>query len=201
MSTDRQADYAAALLPDRHRVCGVLMQIHTLGHALLLRRLRSPYALGSGAGLPGLGDTVLAAYVCSRSWERASHGVDSFWIRVWIRVRSWRRWHREQEDVIAMSAYLQQAWATPTTFGTKRGGAERGSDRLQVLVSRQRKVWGKSLPQALSTSVSEAVLDHLEQLEESGDIRLWGPRDSALRSKLEEIQTKREMVATPNATN
>lgn len=199
MITPQRADYAAAIFPDRHRVCGVRMLPLTLGHALLLQRIPSPYALGNDPRKAGLGDTVLAAYVCSRPWRRAALGVNAVWIKGWIRWRSWRRWHREVNDHIALLGYLSAAWSIPTVFGRQRGGVERGSDAIQIQVSVQRKLWGKSLEAALDTPVAEALLDQMERLEEDGVLRIWGNRDGALLAKLNEIEARQ--ATTPNPDN
>jgi hypothetical protein len=55
--------YAAAVLPDRWRVCGVDLMPFALGHLLALQRLGSPFVV---VGEPGPVDLTLALYVCSR---------------------------------------------------------------------------------------------------------------------------------------
>lgn len=201
MSTTQQADYSAALFPDTHRVCGLRMMPHTLGHALLLRRVCNPYAIGGEAGTAGLGHTVAAAFICSRPWEKAAVGLDAWWIRAWIRIRSSLRWNQEIPDKLGMLAYLSAAWQTPKAFRRDRGGAQRGSDQIQILLTWQRRNWGKSMDAAMGTPVAVALMEHMERLEEEGVIRLWGDRDSALHAKLDEMEARRKASPTTNAHN
>ena len=190
MSVCIRANYPAAIWPDAHRVCGVRMKPHTLGHALLLRRLRNPYAIDAERMPIRFGDTIQAAYICSRSWRRAAWGVSHWSSFLWIRFRSFLRWRTEDEDRAAMEAYLFAAWDVPTVFGRRRGAAERGTDPIQILIHRQRQLWGHSMDAALSVPLGIAVLDQIGCLEEQGSLRVAGERDAALYAKLEEITAK-----------
>lgn len=181
--------YSEALWPDPVRVAGVRLQPLTLGHALLLQRLRSPYA--TGAAVAGLGDLLLAVYVCSRPWKRAAEGIHGRWFGPWIRWRGFRCWRDEERHAEAFARYLADAWAAPRTWRDGRAsGSPRGSDILQVLVVTQRSRWGKSLAAALDTLVAEAVMDHIEALEAGGALRVWGPLDDAMAAKLDEIASR-----------
>lgn len=193
----RLADYAAALLPDRHRVCGVLLKPHTLGHALLLRRLCNPYAVGSGVTDHGFGHTVQAAFVCSRDWVKAAAGVDRWTSVIWIRFRSFLRWHDQATDRVALLQYLADAWRHPATLA-KRNGTPSGVDFIQALVTDQRSRWGMDIDQALNVPVGVAILERLEFLEREGVLRCWSARDEAALTKLDEVLARTSQANTTN---
>lgn len=59
---------AADLVPDAHRVLGTMLRPFSLGHHLLLKRLRSPYASHAEAtGDPA--DLALAVFVCAAPYS------------------------------------------------------------------------------------------------------------------------------------
>jgi len=179
--------YANALWPDPVRCCGIRLRPLTLGHALLLQRIGSPFAREDGAGA-GLGDLIAAVYVCSRSWRRAARGLNRpRWFGLWARWMAFRRWKREARDAADWAAYLRASWSAPKTWRGKDTTGVRGIDVLQLLVVTQRIRFGKPLEEALETPVAIAIMDHLESLEGGGALRVWGSRDDALASKLEEI--------------
>ena len=64
------ADYTAAQLPTAPVILGVVLRPFALGHALLLARVGSPFAVASGEraarGLPGIGDLLLALEICRK---------------------------------------------------------------------------------------------------------------------------------------
>lgn len=178
--------YAKAIWPDPAACCGVRLRPFCLGHALLLQRLGSPFARDDSTSA-GLGDLVTAVYVCSRNWRAAARGIRGRWFGFWARWRAFRRWKHEDADAAAWNAYLRAGWFSPKTWkGQDRSGI-RGTDAVQILVATQRLRWGKSIRAALDTPVAEAIMDHLDQLEAGGALRVWGARDDALSAKLEEI--------------
>lgn len=184
--------YAAALWPDSVRACGLRLRPHSLGHALLLQRLRSPFAPGSAAPA-GLGELVLAAFVCSRSWRAAAAGINRPGFGLWARWTAFRRWRHEGRDAGAFRAYLSAAWRAPKSWARRNGGSQRGTDPVQLLIVTQRVRWQKPLRVALDTPVAEAILDHLEGLEAGGALRLWNARDHEMAERLEGIlQRNRE---------
>ncbi len=191
-------EYAKAIWPDRYRACGRRLQAHTLGHALLLQRLGCAFAMGSDQE-PGPGDLFLAAFVCSRPWRRAARQCDAWWYSLWVAAVVLLRRGWLMQDLVTMSSYFATAWASPRTW--ESSGNLRGTDLVQILVVGQRTRFGKSLGEALDTTVQEAVLDHMEWLESQNALRIWSPDDEAMRRKLEEIEAEdRRAAAASNET-
>src|SRR6185503_11773974 len=61
--------YSTALWPDTHVILGHRMHPYTVGHALLLERLKSPFVTGDSP--PALGDLKLALALCKRPYPVA----------------------------------------------------------------------------------------------------------------------------------
>jgi len=85
---DLLADYLSAQLPATRFIAGVAVQPFCLGHALLLQRLRSPFM--DSAAVPGMGDALLALWVCSRPATEAIAQIHGGRIKWWLKWRSWR---------------------------------------------------------------------------------------------------------------
>jgi len=66
--------YLKAALPDRHTVLGVPLQPFSIGHQLLLERLRSPFAFVEPAAPE---DLFIALLVCSQSHAEAAETLNS----------------------------------------------------------------------------------------------------------------------------
>lgn len=99
-------------MPPGIPVRGLTLVPLTLGHLLLLERMRSPYA--SGDPHPTSGQTALALWICSRDWQTAASRINAFWTR-WVlswmgaavnispewyadRLREYFAFHRQSPD-------------------------------------------------------------------------------------------------------
>ncbi len=110
-----EASFAHAMFPDTYRAAGFRLRQHTLGQAILLQRLGSPYAgrpdPGGPEGVHPLGQMALAIWVCRRTVRQAVRGLNRGWTRWSLRFIGWRIMRYGQqlahED---LSAYLISAW-------------------------------------------------------------------------------------------
>lgn len=116
--------YAAALLPVAPRVLGCELRPFTLGHALFLARMESPYL--TGAAVPEWGDLVLAVELCRRDQSSLESALASFRLRFALRhlwPLRYLRWGRAWPDhSLEFAAYLARAWRRPETF--RRGNTQ-----------------------------------------------------------------------------
>lgn len=182
--------YSESLYPDRHRACGVDLLPMTLGHALLLQRLGSPFA-AARQGLGGEGrspisgaDMLLACLVCSRSAARAAWIVNSRWGAAWIRWKWIVRRFRIGADMLAFLKWYGVQWHLPdfVTSRTSEGGAPRGAEFLHQLVVFCCSHLGCSHAEALEVPVAVAQYDYLCHLEAEGQIRIVESRDAELEA-------------------
>lgn len=98
--------YADAHWPPAVRVFGRRLAPITLGHLLLLRHVRSPFPMGEGRRVPGLGDALLAAWILSQPWRRAARRLNGRAMRLWIGwVAFW--WQAKPPDLAARDAALR----------------------------------------------------------------------------------------------
>lgn len=115
--------FVRALWPDRHRCLGRRLVPLTIGHLLLLRRVRSPLAAGL---LPDPADLALAVFICSRPWRRALAAVERpalGWRLAGLGLRASWGMHRA---ALAFTRYLKAAMEGPRWWPVPRPGG--GSD-------------------------------------------------------------------------
>ena len=149
------AAYSAVVFPSTPVVLGVTLRPLTLGHALLLVRLDSPFFGGArGAdGLPGDGDLYTTLALCSRDPldPPTRRAVEWLWLLNCLR--------REVELVDAKQAvldYVQAACRVPETLA--QPGAKRGATTLlQAVCLAVQTEFGQSREAMLRTPVAEAI--------------------------------------------
>lgn len=181
--------YADALFQDRHRACGVDLLPMTLGHALLLQRLGSPFAgqrpaLGEKRPDISFSDILLVAFVCSRNWRSAARAVNRRRSAWWLRWK-WvtRRWHISR-DTMAFFAWHSVQWRSPSFSAnvSDASGLERGAEWVHILTVFCCRNMGCSHSEALDVPLPVATLDYLVFQEEQGAIRINEARDNDLES-------------------
>lgn len=181
--------YAWSVYHDRHRACGVDLLPMTLGHALLLQRLGSPFA----SARPGFGgdpakisgaDMLLACLVCSRSAARAARIVNSHRGSAWLKWKWLSRRFRMEADMQAFLRWYRAQWALPDFVATRQTsqGAPRGAEYLHQLVVFCCSHLGYSHAAAFEVPVVLAQYDYLCHLEGDGQIRIVESRDAELEA-------------------
>lgn len=182
--------FASAIFPDRWACAGLPLHTHTLGHALLLQRLGSPFAgrPGNAPAAGGFGQLVTALYICTRPWRRALRGVDSRVSRWWI------AWHMgrvaEHGEVTAraeLHAYLSDAWPSVKWWTTPQAGSRAsGADYIHSLLTGQR-LTGLSLDQALDVPLGVAIWDLAQRAEREGVITIRTEHDEDMLELYEKL--------------
>ncbi len=194
-----RADYGAAVFPDRFRVAGVKLRQLTLGHALLLKRLDSPFTDESEQQATHE-HTLLAAFVCSMDWRKAAKLVNSRWLRLWMKWKLAWRLDNPLQDIADAMRYFRSAWKCPQTFrgdGCRSSGV-RGTENVQILLAHQRRQFGKTLEQAMDTPVSIAIMDRLESAEENGSIRIWSSVHDSQAETIEKLKSGEIPIPKPD---
>ena len=110
--------YAKLVFPDQWSIGPWKMHMFTVGHAVLLQNLGSPFASLEldDVAKAGLGEVALAVMICRRPWRVARR-----------LTRSWRgrlllRWYGVQISssyttaAIALFQYVEDAWTIPKAW-------------------------------------------------------------------------------------
>lgn len=140
--------FPESVWPEQPIVLGVPLQPLTLGHVVLLKRLQSPLApFRSGLReAPGLGDLLLAIYVCSRDFAKAGRAVLRttplllrWWFikaRITLLLRPSVSW--EVEEAIAdFRRYVAEHSSPPPLWITARDNDGESDAPTELLLLRQ----------------------------------------------------------------
>lgn len=188
------AAYATACFPDTWHILKVKLRPFTLGHALLLQRLESPFL--SGGRRPDGTDLALAVLVCSVPWERAARQAEG-------RILGWRmRWLRVPVENIwggvrAFQDYLREAHDGPEFWVRDQGGQKSPlrAPFYQTLKLTQMTQFHKSEREALSTPLRLALWDHAALFESKGVIELLDEKQKDLISQVRRAQKTAQTAA------
>lgn len=157
-----------AIFPKSTTVASVRMQPMSVGHALLLQRVGSPFAVGHGRiEEAGSGDVAMLVWVCSQSWRAAWRRRESLLGRAW---RSWfaGRIRPAIEFYRGIAAgYVLRCWKGPAPRGPE-GSTPLGAPALGILVAAMMADLGCTRSQALDTYIGEALWLVAIQAERSG---------------------------------
>jgi hypothetical protein len=172
------AQYLTALYPDQYLVLGRRMAHFTLGHALLLERLESPFMVHSR--IPAAGDVRLALAICSRRYPRACAFADS-------RFMKWRLPRVRSRDVLPGAAqmfdYIRAYQQHPECWSGRGGGRLMGTPFFQAVKLTHVMHLGKTELEALCTPLSLALWDYASCWELLEKMELVsGPDREAMRS-------------------
>lgn len=172
--------YAALVYPDRVRVLGVALKPVTIGHLLLLHRLKNPFVAG---GRIELGHVLTALYVLSRGCKAAAEGLQRRRTAWLLRVWSWQAALRRKEAGEArrqIDRHIGGIERPPLWENDK--ATDCGSPFLLILETRLRHCLGASREEALNTPVSEALWHLGGHAEDQGAVKWVQPDlDAAIR--------------------
>lgn len=122
------ADFAAQMVdPPRVRCLGVEMKPFSLGHSLLLWRIRNRFATRE---TPAFEDLVSAAFICAHSWEENQKLLRSPFRR-WLTLKIWGLMAGKfdvAENIVSMQAYLNEANRIPEQRKGRGGTRELFAD-------------------------------------------------------------------------
>lgn len=177
--------YAAAVFPDTWVILGRRMVPLTLGHAVLLTRMASPFAPFTHPKLgymPALGDVALAAWICSRPWRVAAERLQ--WRRTGWLLRWWAwcaaRSAANRVDIArAWAAYFEAEISAPKMWLAEKQSKRLSSPVLQILILTRMTQFGEGFEAALDTPLRRALLDAAGLGEMRGTIEVQGDDDSA----------------------
>lgn len=190
------AAYATACFSDTWHILKIKLRPFTLGHALLLQRLESPFLIGGRR--PDGTDLALAVLVCSVPWERAARQAEGRmlgWRMRWLRVPVENIWG----GVRAFEDYLREAHDGPE-FWVRDQGSKKSplhAPYYQTLKLTQMTQFHKSEREALSTPLRLALWDHAALFESKGIIELLDEKQRELIAEVRRLQKSIKPDAKP----
>ncbi len=194
--------YLAAQFPDTYNVLGRRMAVFTLGHAMLLQRLKSPFVWERQSAeetppAPGYGDLRLAIALCARSYPRALALAEGRpWRSLWTAPVLWRfvRCPRRRllEGSVQMYRYLAAARQMPECWPSQDDNSRQaGSPFLQLVKLTQMMHLGKTEMQALCTPYALARWDYAACWEIEGRIKIVSQDDRQGFERAKELHDRR----------
>jgi hypothetical protein len=162
--------YAGVIHPDRVTVFGRELVPVTIGHALLLTRIGSPFLVG---GKIAAGQLVTAIYVLSRPAEVAARGLDAKRVQWVFKLWAFQLRHlcgalARLMAIHAIEEHLERGWQGPDMWEGKEGSKQCNAPTLLVMKTRLMSAFGVSREQALSYPLREAIWDLAAWAEDKG---------------------------------
>lgn len=164
--------YAEAVYPDRAEVLGLRLEPPSIGHWLLLWRVKSPLVLGGG-GMMRAGSLALALYILSRPCGAAAAGLQTRRARLRMKLWGWqfRFLCRDLDRIKAqaeMVRWLERSWQRPEFWESEKKGKTLTADILQSTKCRLMQCFGISRAEALAMPLREALWDLACHAEDQG---------------------------------
>jgi hypothetical protein len=156
----------------------------TVGHALLLLRLQSPFAPGERP--PALiGDCALTIEVCRRSHQSAVKFVDSWRCRPWL----WWRWLRLsfclERSRGQLLRYVSAAWTGPDVWVEKHANGNSGDgDAMRTIINTLTAKLGRSYSDTLAMPLRQALWDVCEYWRQEGALRFATDAEKELLAEM-----------------
>lgn len=185
------ATFAAAAFPPHCRVLGVRLHAFTLGHALLLEQLGSPFDPFTETPRPAEhGDTALALWVLSRSGSAAAAQLDRRRTRLHLQWLAGRLWWRSGGAADGLRGFLRASTALPEVRVLPQDGAGRATTpTVPLLLLSLMREWGFAWRDALDQPVTLAWWFHLALLETHDCVQFPTPE---YRDALAEAERQRQ---------
>lgn len=178
--------YAEAHFPDRWTVLGVRLHSLTIGHALLLQRVGSPFAPyyeNAQEAAPGLGDVLLALFILSRPAQVAADAIGTRRFRLLM-------WYWSARFKLSVALHPVKVLSIPTAAaklvsyivaGTDGPGVSPvgpfdgqapGTPAIARLIRTLCGCLGRTMPEALATPITLAHWDCAAWWEREGSARI-----------------------------
>lgn len=177
--------YAHTVLQGTRRVAGCRLLPLSVGHALLLERMQSPFQPGAQQ-VATAADCALLLLVCSRSFSRAKRLVNSWrckpllwalWLLLVFRTAPARR---------HLLAYVSEAWTGPDVW-VDRGGRPSGGGALMVIINTLCSRLGVQYEEALDRPLRQAVWDVCAYWAQDGAMHFMSPEEAALMDEVRKV--------------
>lgn len=185
---DLAEQYARAVIPQRFTVLGQTLEPFTLGHALFLTRIDSPYAPWRTSHreadeATAITDLVTAIWVCAQPWRTAVKEITHRRTK-----RLFAKWARQiagtklSRAAALFQAYLGESIRGPRTFSKDTDTALR-SPEVAIVCVMLAEAFGLSPEEALDSQLGAALWDLAAYHELKGRVELVDPvRAAALDS-------------------
>jgi hypothetical protein len=186
MDLDRQ--YAEACYPPRWRICGVLLQPFSLGHALLLDRVGSPLLWGEVARAI-VADLIQGLWICSQAYPDAAANLLRPMSRRWRLALWWIAWTFRNRHMLALTKlamfreYVNEAMRRPPV--ERDGEMSKPSSTPGILCIKRALMidYGYSAEEALSLPYGQAQWEYYGYLEREGAVTFLDEEKQAEREE------------------
>lgn len=191
------AAYDKAAFPEPYTILGQRLKPFSLGHYILLRRLKSPF-VSDKQEESSVGDLIVGVIVCSRNYSGASEIICDF---DKMEVEAQRVGELNSKSgvaenqneaiarIILFNKYVVDGSAMPGYFLDNEGDYDRKLNQhwsQSVLLSLISNC-GYTRDEALNCPLSQAFFDHLAFMETEGSIKLMSEEE------LEEVRLLENM--------
>ncbi len=188
-------------MPDQWFAAGVALQPFSIGHAMLLRRLGSPFIAPDKAKeqrMPGFGDVLVAAWVCSRPSAVALRDLDQLPQKIWLKYKRLTRLAYLDQDRLALFRYIAAAHRKPAIkLRRTPEGEVSGSPWYGVLLATLSRHYSNSVEEALNTPLATAHWLYAMQMEQDGHVQVESEEFQAFAAAAGE--QRRQFEADPQA--
>jgi len=167
--------FSLMLAPRPHRCLGARLEPLTIGHALLLQRLDSPFLSGQPVTATRLFEAV---FVCCQHHDKALANMQRWWIPKLLWLWAWR--HRKtnlQIESTKFLAYLDENFSVARVKKSRGSSSTAGAPwPVRVLVALMAELhWSEQT--ALNCPVIKANGLLAALAESRGEIKLWSKAD------------------------
>lgn len=162
---------------------GVRLRPFSLGHFIVLQRVRSPFVSDEDLKVT-VADLIFAVWACSRSWEKALSSFDErFDARLkWLRLRSFFMTPQEiAERMLMFRRYVNDAFSVDKPLMSDSKTRHCTTPMTMMLVQTLTREYGLSRSEALDTPVGQAIMEHYAIMESAGAVTFVS--DEILRAK------------------
>lgn len=176
-------DLADAFIPEPHTVLGLRLRPLSLGHLLLLYRVRSSFVCG---GAPGYDDLAVSVLICSLSYADGIEALDSDKVDVfmdrwqkaltrpvgfWNRILNRRTPINLAEKSLAFANYINAGWKHPD-YAAQEGGNSIDLPFIQAVRVTLLREFAMSEAELMDRSWSACLWDYLSIKALDGHISL-----------------------------
>jgi hypothetical protein len=189
-------EYVSACLPAPRTIAGVRVRPHSLGAALLLHRVGSPFVDLQNKN-PGAGDCLLALFILSRPFAEAAVALNSTGCKAWMDKQSKRLLKSPVDHIdLQIAGHIAQGGSAPRFW--PGSGRQPGAPTIQVIKITLLAKLGFTETEALDMPLAQANWDYCAFWEMEGGLKLYNEEDLALIEANKQLRAS--IAARPGMT-
>lgn len=186
-------DYVEAQLPKVTRIAGCRLLPLSVGHAMVLQRIRSPFVTSRAFAdsvpdrVPGTGDLSYLLWICSRPYLEAWRGLHRLSARLGRQLIAYRLRRGTASEVERCHEWLREQFTWPR-IDNRRDVPALGAPALAAIKVTLMGELGMSEHQALSYPLALAFWDTAVEAERQGGISIIEETLVAIQDGMEEMR-------------